>query len=215
MTFDTLFGKPVVYSKQHNEPITPLTVRIDWLPDSSIKPVKFWTRDGCGYDITYIIDKTPLALLKDRGVGLRFRVKAAMAETLEPYPDIEYNQHETYLYLTDNWFCGKNIVDDRYVRSHKEYVTVTLDVFPNAEYELVYFWAKQSRYKVEKTISIEPRGSYRAGGVGLWHKVEARLVNTDNDDDSNPAQSIRREAGLYFEVNKWFIVTTDNSSPSQ
>jgi len=34
---------------------------------------------------------------------------------------------------------------------------------------------------VERTIAVEPRGSFRAGGIGIWHKVDARLINSYND----------------------------------
>jgi len=58
---------------------------------------------------------------------------------------------------------------------------------------------------VEKTIAVEPRGSFHAGGAGLWHKVEARLVNADDDKDPDPNKSVRRLAALYLELNKWFV----------
>ena len=82
---------------------------------------------------------------------------------------------------------------------------MTLDVFPNGEYELVYFKAHGARYMVERTVAVEPRGSFDAGGVGVWHKVEARQVNTDDDEDPDPLKSIFRKAALYFEINKWFV----------
>ena len=73
---------------------------------------------------------------------------------------------------------------------------------------LVYFKVQGTRYAVEKTVVIEPRGSFTAGGVGVYHKVEARLINNDNDDDPDPDKCVMRPAALYFEVNKWFTVKT-------
>ena len=62
---------------------------------------------------------------------------------------------------------------------------------------------------IEKTISVEPHGSHYAGGVGIQHKVKARLVNASDDNDPDQTQSIRRDAALYFEVNKWFVAIAD------
>ena len=62
------------------------------------------------------------------------------------------------LYLADNRFCGKNFIDERYNHASKEYIPVMLDVFPNGDYELIYFVVKELRYKVEKPISKEQRG---------------------------------------------------------
>jgi hypothetical protein len=84
-------------------------------------------------------------------------------------------------------------------------VPVTLDVFPDAGYELVYFVARGTRYMVEKTVAVEPRGSFSAGGAGVWHKVEARQVNADDDEDPDPDKSAGRTAAVYFEINKWFV----------
>ena len=213
--------KPLIYSKQYGEPCVPLTVRIEWFPDGVIKPVMLWTPDGCCLNVKRICDMTPLALLKDRGEGLRYRIITGAPKAAEPqaggersdytdYTDYtDYSRRETYLYLADNWFCGRNIVDTRYGHGHKEFVRVMLDVFSDAEYELICFWVKDSRYIVEKTIAVEPRGSYRAGGMGIWHKVGARLVNADDDEDPDPARSVRRQAALFFEINKWFVATAD------
>jgi hypothetical protein len=63
---------------------------------------------------------------------------------------------------------------------------------------------------VEKTIAVESRGSYHAGGTGRWHKVEARQINDNDDEDPDPIKSIRRLAALYFEVNKWFVTIKPN-----
>ncbi len=62
-----------------------------------------------------------------------------------------------------------------------------------------------ARYQVEKTEAVEYRGSFRAGGVGVWHKVKARLVNADDDEDPDPLHSVRREAALFLELDKWFM----------
>lgn len=88
---------------------------------------------------------------------------------------------------------------------YKEYIPVTLDVFPDGVYELVYFWVHGSRYMIEKTSDIEYRGSFYAGGVGVLHKVDARLVGADDDEDPDPNMSVIRVAALYLELNKWFV----------
>ena len=208
--------RTAVYSKQYGEPGVPVTVRIEWRPDGRVKPCMFWMTDGSCYVVRDVCEMTHLALLKDRGEGVRFKVRAESSETPETYDGVDadaytrgsnqYKRLELYLYLADNMFCGKDIVDARYGHMGKEYIHVTLDVFPNCEYELAYFIVQGARYKVEKLIKKEPRGSYHAGGAGIWHKVEARLVNADDDENPDPAKSVRRMAALYFEVNKWFVV---------
>ena len=234
--------KTVVYSKQSGEPAVPVTVRVEWFPDGIIKPRMFWTPDGSCYEIREVCEMTPLAMLKDRGEGLRFKVRAKTKETPETYACAvadagtcayantnagdrthahapantnaaddagdRYARLEVYLYLADNLFCGRNIIDERYGHVNKEFIRVTLDVFPDCGYEIAYFTVQGSRYKVEKLIAMEPRGSYNAGGAGVWHKVEARLVNAGDDEDPDPGKSVRRMAALFFEVNKWFVVVT-------
>ena len=196
--------KAVVYSKQTDEPGVPVTVRIDWHPDGTIKPLMYWTTDGSCFEVKHVLETTHLAFLKDRGVGIRFKVKAEIVETPEYDDDILHAQYETYLYFADNWFCGKHFIDGRYGHAGKEFIPVTLDVFPDGGYELVYFISKGTRYAVERTIAVEPRGSFYAGGVGVWHKVKARLINTDNDEGPDPSKCVVRMAALYFEINKWF-----------
>ena len=195
----------VIYSKNPGEPCVPLTIRIDWLPDGAIRPLMYWFPDGSCYQVKRVYEMTPIAFLKDRGEGLRFRVRSEVARTPEPCSDGQFTQHETCLYFADNWFCGKNIVDGRYGHKGKEYIPVTLDVFPNCEYKLRYFKVNGMRYMVEKTIEVEPRGSFHAGGAGVWHKVEVRQVNDNDDDDTDAFKSIRRMAAVYFELNKWFV----------
>ena len=197
--------KTTVYCKQTGEPSIPVTARIDWLPDGTIKPCLYWTPDGSCYKINHVYEMTPLAFLKDRGEGLRFKVRAVLKETPEPYPDSILAQHETYLYLNDNFFCGKNIIDERYDHDLKEFIPVTLDVFQDGEYELVYFEVHGTRYMVEKTIVVEPRGSFYAGGIGLLHKIKARQINSNEDEGFELLKSVCREAALYFEINKWFV----------
>lgn len=197
--------KTVIYSEQTDGPRIPVTARIDWLSDGTIKPRIYWTPDGSRYEIRQVIEMTHIAFLKDRGEGLRFKVKAELTETPEYGSCQQGIQHETYLYFADSWFSGKNIIDGRYGHGSKEFIPVTLDVFPNCDYELVYFKARGIRYMVEKTIAIEPRGSFLAGGVGVWHKVEARRINDNNDEDPDPRKSVIRMAALYFEINKWFV----------
>lgn len=196
--------KTVIYSKQSGEPDVPLTLRIDWLPDGTIKPRMYWTPDDSCYQVISIQESVSCAFLKDKGVGMRYKVMSEIVETPE-LDELLHTQYESYIYLADNRFCEKSIIDERYKHSGKEYIPVTMDVFPDGDYELVYFWYRGDRYMVEKTLDIEPRGSFRAGGVGLWHKVRARLVNADDDEDPDPAKSVRRMSALYLELNKWFV----------
>lgn len=197
--------KTLTYSKQSGEPLVPLTVRIDWLPDGSIKPRMYWTPDGTCHKVLSLYEGIPLAFLKEREEGVRFKVIGEVIETLDADDDLLSNRHETELYLAHNRFTQKNIIDERYGHAGKEYISVTMDIFPEGDYELIYFMCRGSRYKVEKTIMVEPRGSFHAGGAGLWHKVEARLVNANDDDDPDPNKSVRRLGALYLEFNKWFV----------
>ena len=198
----------VIYSKQSGGQRIPLTVRIDWLPNGTIIPRLYWTPDGSCYQIISLSESVPLGFLKERGEGLRFEVKAKIIETPDYDDDMLYSRCETYLYLADSRFYQKNIIDERYGHTGKEYISVTLDIFPDGDYEPVYFWCHGARYMVEKTIAVEPRGSFHAGGVGQWHKVRARLVNAKDDEDPDPSKSIRRLAALYLELNKWFVTST-------
>ncbi|MDR1704411.1 MAG: hypothetical protein LBS19_06960 [Clostridiales bacterium] len=198
--------KTVIYCKQSGGPLIPLTVRIEWLSDGTINPLMFWTPDGTCYEVIGHSTGVKIAFLKERGVGLRWKVRGEIIETPDPETDeLLHMQHETYLYLADKRFSERNIIDERYGHTGKEYIPVTLDVFPDGDYELIYFWAHGSRYMVEKTADVDNRGSFKAGGVGIWHKVEARLINADNDDDPNPLVSVRRTAAVYLELNKWFV----------
>lgn len=196
--------KIVIYSKQSGEPLIPLTVRIEWLPDGKIKPMMYWAPDGTCLKIISQSEGVPLAFLKDRGEGLRFKVKAEIIETDEPYSELLHTRYETYLYLADSRFSAKNIIDERYGHAGKEYIPVTMDVFSDGDYELIYFWVRGARYMVEKTADVENRGSFQAGGVGIWHKVDVRLVGADDDEDPDPHVSVRRTAAIYWELNKWF-----------
>jgi hypothetical protein len=200
-----VINKTAIYIKQTGEPLIPVTARIEWMPDGKIKPLMYWMPDGGCCQIKHVFEMTALSFLKERGEGIRFKVKAEIIETHDPYDGILHSQYETYLYLADNLFCGKNFIDGRYNHPGKEYIAVTIDFFPDADYELIYFNVKGERYMVEKKIKVEPRGSYHAGGVGIWHKVEARLINDGNDEDPDLCKSVRRMAALYFEVNKWFV----------
>jgi hypothetical protein len=202
--------KAVIYSKQVDEPRIPVTVRIEWLPNGDIQPERFWMPDGSCYKVKSVDETVPLAYLKDQDVGIRFKVKTEIFETPEMDDNLLHTQYETYLFFRDDWFFRKNFIDGRYEHIGKEFIRVTLDIFPNCDYELIYFSVKGERYMVEKTIAVEPRGSFYAGGVGIWHKVEARQVNDDDDEDPNLNKSVRRLAALYFEVNKWFVtIKTD------
>jgi len=196
--------KTLVYSKQSGELPVPVTVQIEWLPCGTIKPIMYWTPDDSCYMVKHIAESVHLAHLKDKDVGIRFKVRAEIIETLDTHSNHRNFQQETYLYFADNWFSGRNIIDSRYGHAGKEYISVALDVFPNADYELVYFIVKDERYMVEKTVCIEPRGSFNAGGIGVRHEVNAILINPCNDEDPEPHKSIRRKAAIYFEINKWF-----------
>jgi len=195
----------LVYSKQPGEEPIPLTVRVEWLPDGTIKPVMYWAPDGSCYEIKHVYECTQIAHLKDRGVGIRFKVRAGATEIPESCYDYRHITYVTYLYFADSFFCGRNIVDSRYGHPGKEFIHVTLDVFPDCNYEIAYFRVKDQRYKVEHPHVAEPRGSYNAGGIGICHKVDARLVNEDDDEDPEPNNSIRRMAALFLEIDKWFV----------
>jgi len=197
--------KVLIYSKQIGASLIPLTVRIEWQADGTIRPCLYWTPDGSCYEVKCIYECTKLAYLREKEEGIRFKVDAVCIETSEPYSDHKQTQDEVSLYFADNWFCGRNIIDERYVHASKAYVTVLLDVFSNCDYKLVYFWVKGERYKVEKTIGIEPHGSFSIGGVGMRHKLDVRLVNCTDDEDPEPHKMIRRMACVYFEINKWFV----------
>lgn len=183
----------------------PLTVSVDWLPDGTIKPRVYRTPDGTCYQVVRVTECVPLAFLKERGEGLRFKVIAKVIETPEPCAEISRTPYETHLYFEDSRFCEKNIVDGRYGHEGKTYVPVSMDVFPDGDYELTYFWFHNQRYQIEKTCEVEPRGAFHAGGLGLWHKVVARRVNENDDDDTDPEHPETRLAALYYEINKWFV----------
>jgi len=192
--------KMVAYTKQSGVSAVPVTVRIDWLPDGTIKPLLYWTPDGTCYEIAPNCKSTPLAFLRERGDGLRFEVTAKIIETLEPDDNLMGSHYRTYLYLADKRFYQKNIIDARYGHAGKEFIPVTLDVFPNGDYELLSFKVQGEQWQVDKTIEVKPRGSFNAGGIGIWHKVDA----------SN--NSVRRIAALYLELNKWFVAVSTKTA---
>jgi hypothetical protein len=194
-----MFDKILVYIKKTDESFVPVTVRIEWLADGKIKPYLYWTPDGSCYEVKHIYETTPLALLKNRGEGLRFKVMSE-AKDME-YLNYHTARHETYLYLADNFFCGKNIIDSRYNYEGKKFIPVTLDVFPNCKYELISFKVHEQEYTVERTIAVEPCGSYNAGGVGIRHKVD--VINSCANGTF--LKNTTRIASLYFEINKWFV----------
>lgn len=195
--------KVIIYIKQAGEPLIPVAVRIEWLPNGKIKPLMYWTPDNSCYVIKHIYESISLALLKEKGVGIRFKVSAELDEISH---NTVYARHETYIYFTDGRFCERGFIDGRYGHPNKKYVQVTIDVFPNAGYELVYFQVDNNRYMVEKTLEVEPRASFKAGGIGVCHKVAARLINNNNDEDPASSKSERRQAALFLELNKWFVV---------
>ena len=196
--------KPIIYIKQTGEPYVPVTVRIEWLSCGKIIPLMYWTPDNSCYEIKHVYEMTPIAFLKERGEGIRFRVRAMVTDVPEPDSNFQNIQHETYLYLADKFFNGKNIIDGRYGHEAKEFIPVMLDVFPDCGYELIAFKAQGITYVVERTLAIEPRASFYAGGVGVWHKVSARQVNSDYED-MDSVIFLSRTSALYFELNKWFV----------
>ena len=205
----TLANKAIIYIKQTGGPQIggpqiPVTVRVEWLADGKIKPLTCWTPDNSCYDFKYIYESTQLAFLKERGEGIRYKVRAE-SKYLSEHDGLRHTWHDIYLYFADNRFCEKGFIDERYKHKGKKYVPVILDIFPDGDYELVYFWVGDNRYRVERTNNKEPRGSFHAGGIGIRHNVDVRLVNPDNDEDPDPNKSIRRPAALYWELNKWFI----------
>lgn len=198
-------NKIISYSKQSGEPQVPITTRIEWLPDGTIKPIRYWTPDGTLFDVVSQSTGIPIAFLKDRGVGIRFKTRAEITDTPEPHSELLHTRHETYLYLADKRFSEKNIIDGRYSHAGKEYISVTLDVFPDGEYELISFWARGERYLVDTTLEVENRGSFQAGGAGIRHKINASRVIADDGNDPGPQASVTRTAALYWELNKWFV----------
>ena len=197
--------KFVVYIKQDGEPSVPVTVRIGWRPDGIIKPLEFWMPDHSHYRVTHIYEIVPRAFLKDKAEGIRFKVKAKITVEPDSYYEHRFIEFDTYMVFASKRFCEKNIVDNRYKHPGKKYIPVIMDVFPAGDYELVYFWAKGNRYKVERTLTVDSRGTFKAGGFGLRHEVDARHVNSFDDEDPDQGNSIRRLAALYWELNKWFI----------
>ena len=193
---------PVVYSKQPGASIIPLTVRIEWLPEGIIKPQMYWTPDGSCYGVRCLYESTPIAFLKDRGEGIRFKI---LAELTERSDAPAYVRHDTYLYLADCRFSERGFIDERYRHSRKRYVPVTLDVFPDGDYELVCFWVGKNRYMVEKTLEVKSHGTFYAGGIGIRHKIDVRFINSYDDEDSEPMKSVRRTATIFWELDKWFV----------
>ena len=191
-----------VYLKEPGEPSVPVTVRIRWLPDGKINPLMYWTPDNSCYEVKKVYERISLSLLNERGAGLRFRIRAVIEGGAEQYTDNHFiAQHETYLYLADSFFSGKNFIDDRYEHDAKEYIPVTMDVFEDCDYELISFKVKGIEYDVKKTLDIKPKGSFYAGGIGIWHKVEAEAQQADTDCFT-PHEVITR--GIFFEINKWY-----------
>jgi len=197
----------MIYCKQPGEEPIPITVRLKWLPDGTIHPLCYWLPDDSYHEIKYIHNMTPLKYLRDGGVGVRFKVSTTAPGGQRSFrcDDKGIVLYDNCLYLADNRFCGKPFIDERYSHNAKEYIPIVIDVFPNGEYGLVSFWVQGVRYSVEKTLEVAKRGSFAAGGIGLRHKVEARLVNEDDDECPDINNSVRRLAALYFEVDKWWV----------
>ena len=193
-----------VYIQQPEEQLVPVTVRISWLGCGTIKPLMYWTPDGSCYVVEKIYEKVSLASVKNKGEGIRFKVKAVIKEGPEHYRDCHHvTRHETYLYFADNFFNGKNFIDDRYGHEGKEFIPVNLDVFPNGGYEIISFEVLGNRYVVDKTLETEFAGSFNAGGIGIRHKVEA--WQTDSEGNNIPLKSVIETRVLFLEVNKWYV----------
>ena len=206
---DDLASNIVIYSKQPGEQAVPVTARIEWLPDSSIKPLMYWTPDGSCFEVKHVYACTPIAFLKERGTGIRFKVKAEVTKAPAWEGGFLRLRHETYLYFADERFCGKNFIDGRYGHEAKEFIPVILDIFPGGEYELISFRVERAQYIVIKTIAVEPHASFRAGGIGIRHKVDTLRIsaeNTEGSDFSDFKETIRHTGAVFFEVNKWFVV---------
>ncbi|MDR2547784.1 MAG: hypothetical protein LBC96_09840 [Lachnospiraceae bacterium] len=195
----------IIYIKHENDTRTPVTVRILWFPDGTIKPLAYWLPDGAFHVVKYVCETTPCAFLKDKGVGLRFKVESEPKDEEERDETFLQMCHENYLYFADDWFCGKNIIDNRYRNPGKEYITVTLDVFSDASYELISFQANGSRYAVAKTLTAQMHSNYHTGGSGLRHKVAARILSANESDEITYSTDDLLETELYFEINKWFV----------
>lgn len=195
----------IVYEKQPEKERVPLTVNADWLPDGEIVPRFYWTPDGTRSKVLQVYECVPIAYLKDKGTGLRYKVRAEVEELIETDDVLLNAQYDTHLFFKSNRYCEKTIVDARYDHPEKLYIPVNMDIFPDGTYELLSFWCRDNRFRIEKTLDISHRAAYRVGGVGLRHKVEVRMVNAKDDNDPDPEHSIRRVAALYFEINRWFI----------
>ena len=194
-----------IYIRQPGEQPVPVTAQIIWLECGAIKPLMYWTPDGSCYVVEKIYEKISLASLQNKGVGIRFKVRAVAKEGPEHFIDYHHvTRHETYLYFADNFFNGKTFIDDRYGHTGKVFIPVTLDVFPDGGYEIICFEALGNRYAVDKTLEIELAGSFNAGGIGIRHKVEARQVDSQGND-INPLKSIVEMRALFLEVNKWYV----------
>lgn len=204
-------NKNTIYIKQVGNAPIPVTVRVEWLPSGKIRPLSYWTPDNSCYEIKGIYESTRLAILKDRGEGIRFLARAELTDCHE-YDNLNNAIHETYLYLADNRFCEKNFIDERYANANKKYIPVTLDIFPNGDYELVSFRVDDNNYTVSRTIAIEYRASSFASGIGLCHRVDACLVDASSKTLPIPPISACRPEALYWEINKWYVVVSEKSN---
>jgi len=95
-------SKTVVYCKQDGEAPIPITVRIKWLADGTITPLKYWSPDGSCFDVVHIYDRVLLAHLKDHDKGIRFKVIAELVDMPDSNDELLHAQYETYLYFADS-----------------------------------------------------------------------------------------------------------------
>ena len=203
----------VVYSKQENGEMMPLTMRVEWLPTGVIKPRMYWTPDGSCFQVTHVIECVRLAHLKSGGKGIRFKVMAMMIESEDIGAEPSPVSYEIYLYLADDFFCAANMIDEQYAHDGKVYIPVTMDIFPGGDYELICFWVRGVCYCVDRTYDVTLGGSYEAGGVGLRHGVMATMVKDAGGDAVNATKLSSRKASLYLELNKWFVKSCKNAVP--
>ena len=91
-TSNTSHDTTLVYIKMSGKPPIPVTVRLEWLSDGTIKPRSYWTPDGSHYVIQSVFEMTPIAFLKDRGEGIRFKIKAVLEDALVTYRELYHDQ---------------------------------------------------------------------------------------------------------------------------
>ena len=192
---------PTVYIKQSEGIATPITVRIHWLANGDWYPTLFWMPNGICYEVSLpILERAPLSCLKEKGVGTRITANVNMAEDSGESTNLCKGGQSVHIYFADSKFDAKCIVDAAYNHNKKLYISVEVDIFSEGSYELVGITVDSDKYLVSRTLSVEPRGSYGAGGVGICHKL--RVVKEGQQGDCPLPW---REANVYLEFDRWFI----------